>query len=93
MGSSPGLGRSPEVRNGNPLQYSLRNPMDRGAWQAAVPGTAKSRTRLSDETPPPPPLTIPLPRERSASAPSAATPNPGLDPGARENDLFAYVPK
>ena len=29
----PGLGRSPEGRNGNPLQYScLENPMDRGAW-------------------------------------------------------------
>ena len=31
-GSIPGLGRSPEVGNGNPLQYScLGNPMDRGA--------------------------------------------------------------
>ena len=31
------LGRSPEEGKGNPLQYScLRNPMDRGAWQAAV---------------------------------------------------------
>ena len=28
-----GLGRSPEERNGNPLQYScLENPMDRRAW-------------------------------------------------------------
>ena len=37
--------------NGNPLQYSyLENPMDRGAWQAAVHGVAKSRTRLSDFT-------------------------------------------
>ena len=28
-----GLGRSPQVGNDNPLQYScLRNPMDRGAW-------------------------------------------------------------
>ena len=26
----------------------LGNPMDRGAWQAAVHGVAKSRTRLSD---------------------------------------------
>ena len=35
--------------NGNPLQYShLENPMDRGAWQAAVHGVAKSRTRLGD---------------------------------------------
>ena len=31
--------------NGNPLQYScLENPMDRGAWKAAVHGVAKSRT-------------------------------------------------
>ena len=37
--------------NGNPLQYScLENPMDGGAWQAAVHGVAKSRTRLSDFT-------------------------------------------
>ena len=37
--SIPGLGRSPGVRNSNPLQYScLRNPMDRGAWQATVHG-------------------------------------------------------
>ena len=33
-GSIPRLGRSPEG-SGNPLQYScLKNPMDRGAWQA-----------------------------------------------------------
>ena len=37
--------------NGSPLQYScLENPMDRGAWQAAVHGIAKSGTRLSDFT-------------------------------------------
>ena len=37
--------------NGNPLQYScLENPMDRGAWWAAVHGVAKSRARLSDFT-------------------------------------------
>ena len=28
----------------------LENPMDGGAWQAAVHGVAKSRTRLSDFT-------------------------------------------
>ena len=34
--------------NENPLQYScLENPMDGGAWEAAVHGVAKSRTRLS----------------------------------------------
>ena len=44
-GSSPGLGRSPGEGNGNPLQYyCLENPMDRGAWQAAVYGVAKSWT-------------------------------------------------
>ena len=33
----PGSGRSPGEGNGNSLQYScLGNPMDRGAWQAAV---------------------------------------------------------
>ena len=35
--------------NGNPLQYScLENPMDGGAWQAAVHGVTKSWTRLSN---------------------------------------------
>ena len=35
--------------NGTPLQYfGLENPMDGGAWWAAVYGVAKSRTRLSD---------------------------------------------
>ena len=35
--------------NGNPLQYScLKNPMDRGAWWAAVHGVARSQTRLSN---------------------------------------------
>ena len=33
----PGLGRSPGVRHGNPLQYSYtENPMGRGAWWATV---------------------------------------------------------
>ena len=37
--------------NGTPLQYScLENPMDGGAWWAAVHGVAKSGTRLSDFT-------------------------------------------
>ena len=49
LGSIPGLGRSPGGGHGNPLQYScLENPMDRGAWQAAVHGVTKSRTRLSN---------------------------------------------
>ena len=34
-------------RDGNPLPYScLENPVDRGAWWAAVYGAAQSRTRL-----------------------------------------------
>ena len=45
VGSIPGLGRSPGVGNGTPLQDScLENPMDRGAWEAAVHGVAKSQT-------------------------------------------------
>ena len=37
--------------NGKPLQYScLENPMDGGAWWAAVHGVANSQTRLSDFT-------------------------------------------
>ena len=34
-----------------PLQYScLENPMDRGAWKAAVHGVTEGQTRLSDFT-------------------------------------------
>ena len=37
--------------NGTPLQYScLENPMDGGAWKAAVHGVAEGWTRLSDLT-------------------------------------------
>ena len=37
--------------DGIPLQYScLENPMDGGAWWAAVHGVAKSQTQLSDFT-------------------------------------------
>ena len=37
--------------NGNPYQYScLENPMDGGAWWAAVHGVTKSRAQLSDFT-------------------------------------------
>ena len=42
LGSDPGSGRSPGGGHGNPLQYScLENPMDRGAWRAAVHGVGK----------------------------------------------------
>ena len=37
--------------DGTPLQYScLENPMDGGAWKAAVHGVAEGRTRLSEFT-------------------------------------------
>ena len=43
-GSTPGLGRSLGVRNGNPFQYScLEDPMDRGTWWVIVHGVAKSQ--------------------------------------------------
>ena len=37
--------------NGTPFQYScLENPMDGGAWKAAVHGVAEGQTQLSDFT-------------------------------------------
>ena len=37
--------------NGTPFQYScLENPMDGGAWKAAVHGISEGQTRLSDFT-------------------------------------------
>ena len=51
LGRDPRLGRPPGEGNGNPLQYScLENPMDRGAWWAAVCGVAKSQTQLNTVT-------------------------------------------
>ena len=45
MGSTPGSGRSAGEGHGDALQYScLENPMDRGAWQAAVHRVLKSQT-------------------------------------------------
>ena len=47
--SIPGSGRCPGGGNGNPLQYScLENPMERGAWRAAVHGVVKSQTPLRE---------------------------------------------
>ena len=55
--------------NGTPLQYScLEDPMDRGAWWAAVHGVAKSRTRLSDF-----PFTFHFPALEKAMAPHSST--------------------
>ena len=43
-----GLERSPGEENGNPLKYScLENPMDRGAWWAAVQGLQRVRHNLA----------------------------------------------
>ena len=45
LGQEDPLGR--QGGHGNPLQDScLENPMDRGAWRAAVCRVAKSQTRL-----------------------------------------------
>ena len=45
LGSIPGPGRSPGGGDGIPLQCScLENPMDRGAWWAAVHRVTKSGT-------------------------------------------------
>ena len=45
MGSVPGSRRVQGGENSNPLQYScLKNPMDRGAWQATVQRVTKSVT-------------------------------------------------
>ena len=44
-GSTPGLRRCPGGGHGNPLHYPcLENPMDRGAWRAAIHGVAESHT-------------------------------------------------
>ena len=49
VGSLPGLGKSLEEGNGNPLQDSyLGNPMDRGAWRATAHRVTKTQTQLSD---------------------------------------------
>ena len=49
QGSMLGSGRYSGEGNSNPLQYScLENPMDRGAWRAAVCGVTKSWIPLSN---------------------------------------------
>ena len=50
-GLIPGLERSHGEGHGNPLKYScLENPVDSGAWWAAVHGVSRSQTRLSNIT-------------------------------------------
>ena len=48
VGLIPGSVMTSGAGSGNPHQYfCLGNPMDRGAWQAAVHGVPKSRTWLN----------------------------------------------
>ena len=52
-GLIPGSGRSPKEGNSYPLQYSyLENPMDRGAWWAAVHGLVRVGHDLVTKPPP-----------------------------------------
>ena len=45
----PWVGKIPWRRKWQPTAvFLLENPVDRGAWQAAVHGVANSQTRLSD---------------------------------------------
>ena len=49
IGSIPGSGRTPEVGNGNPLQYYyLKTSMDRGVWWTTDHEVAKDQTQLSN---------------------------------------------
>ena len=49
---TPGLERSPAGGGGNPLQYPcLENPMDRGAWGAAVLGVTQTGPTLVTKPP------------------------------------------
>ena len=49
MVSIPGLGRWSREENSNPLQYScMRNPMEKGVWQATGHGVTKNQTQPSD---------------------------------------------
>ena len=44
-GLIPGLGRSPGVGEGSPIQcFCLENPMDRGGWEATAHRVTKSQT-------------------------------------------------
>ena len=45
--SSLGGEDSPREGNGNPLQYFLKNPMDRGAWRASKESDTTEQGTLS----------------------------------------------
>ena len=49
LSSIPWSGRSPGVRNGNPLQYAcLENSMDREAWWTTIHVVTKSQIQVID---------------------------------------------
>ena len=48
LASDLGTGQEKAMAPHSSTLSCLENPMDRGAWQAAVHGVAKSQTRLSD---------------------------------------------
>ena len=51
MSSIPGLGRSPRVGNGNPLQYSCpENSMDKGAWLATYSPWGRKESDTTEGT-------------------------------------------
>ena len=51
LGLIPVSGKSPGGGHGNPLRCScLENPMDRGAWQATVPGVTQSGTNRGNDS-------------------------------------------
>ena len=50
-GSIPGLGRYPGEGKGNPLQYCLDNPVDRGACGTTVHGLIRVRHNLLTKSP------------------------------------------
>ena len=52
MSSILGLGSSLEGGNGNPLQYSMEDSIDRGAWQATVHGVTRVGHNLATKPPP-----------------------------------------
>ena len=77
----PESGRSPGGGHSYPLQHScLENSMDRGAWQAAVCGVSKNRTRLSDFTSG---KTIGFPSCSSSKESACNAGDVGLIPGLR----------
>ena len=84
----PESGRSPGVRNGNPLQYSCpRNPMDRGEWWSAVHAATKSWTRLRNWAH----LEVQLWTEVAQLCPAVCDPMDCSLPGFSVHEIFQAV--